>query len=604
MLQRLEGKSRRTMAWRAHDPQQPAPVLLLLPRQCPASGEALRTWQDGVRRAGRVRHPQLAELLEVGQVERWPYVQYRIGGAVTLGERLRQATLAPAEAARFAAAAAEALACAHDAGIAHHDLQPYCLLLDDDGRLRLAGLAAGAPPSPSARRAPLTHVDALQLQAQRTQATDDVLALGLLLHHALAGEPAFEERDVLAQIERLPPTGREFLRLPWNPQRPVPEALRAIVNRATDRQPRQRYRNARSLQRALQGWLQAEGDPEHSPLALLVDQLHAAGTLPAAPGAAERTIRLARMDRQHTGELAEVVLEDAALAFELLRIVNGARMRELHALGHGPVLTVRRAIALLGLEEVQRAAQGLRAWPGPLDGDAAKALHDELAHARRCAGWARQLRPPGYDAEVVGLITLLHRLGRLVCAYHLPDELQQIERLTQAVPDAQGQLQPGMDEAAAACAVLGCDLEALGVAVLRHWGLGDDALTLLRPLPATATPRRPDDDAALLRAVASCANECGDAMRLAVDARRAVVARVAQRYARVLRLQPGDLERLPGLLPGAPRSPAADAGGLGDRGPIPIAPPDSSQDAANATEQAIGARRADAAAPSPLNSGT
>ena len=108
---------------------------------------------------------------------------------------------------------------------------------------------------------------------------------------------------------------------------PVPEVLRAISNRATDRQERQRYRSARGMARALEGWMQAEGAAGGGPLALLIDRLHSVGALPSSPGSAARAARLALMDRERTNELAEVVLQDLALAFELLRWVNSAQVR-------------------------------------------------------------------------------------------------------------------------------------------------------------------------------------------------------------------------------------------------------------------------------------
>ena len=144
--------------------------------------------------------------------------------------------------------------------------------------------------------------------AQRRAAERDVLALGLLLHHALGGLPALEQPDTGAVIERMPPVGREIVRLPWTNAHPVPEALRAIVNRATDRQERQRYRNARTLERALSGWLKVDGEPGGGPIVLLLDRMRAVGLLPAMPGGAARAARLALMERERTNELAEIVI--------------------------------------------------------------------------------------------------------------------------------------------------------------------------------------------------------------------------------------------------------------------------------------------------------
>jgi eukaryotic-like serine/threonine-protein kinase len=266
--------------------------------------------------------------------------------------------------------------------------------------------------------------------------------------------------------------------------------------------------------------------------------------LPLSPGSAARVARLAMMDRERTNELAEVVLQDLALAFELLRWVNSVQVRGTQAAGSGPVLTIRRAIAMLGLDGVRRAALGLRAWPGPLQEAAAQALQTLSDDAKRAGRVAQALRPAGYDAEVVHLVTLLQNLGRLVTTYHFPDELQQIHRLMQSAPPLQAgePEQAGMSEQAASRAVLGTDIEGIGTAVARHWGLDDGVLHLIRRMPLATQPRTVDNDDDMLRAVASCANEAIDANALPVSRRQQALRRVAQRYARALRIGFNDLQ--------------------------------------------------------------
>ena len=63
------------------------------------------------------------------------------------------------------------------------------------------------------------------------------------------------------------------------------------------------------------------------PTPLLLDRLRQIGDLPALPGAAARAARLALMERERTDEMAQVVLRDLALSFELLRSVNTAQVR-------------------------------------------------------------------------------------------------------------------------------------------------------------------------------------------------------------------------------------------------------------------------------------
>jgi eukaryotic-like serine/threonine-protein kinase len=372
-----------------------------------------------------------------------------------------------------------------------------------------------------------------------------------VMHQALAGAPALEEPDTGRAAQQLPPWGREIVRLPFTTAQPIPDPLRAIVNRATDRQERQRYRNARTLARALQGWLKTHSDTHGGPLALLLDRLHSVGLLPASPGAADRAARVALMERERTIELAEIVMQDPALTFEMLRAVNTAQVRSGQVAGTGPVLTIRRAIAMLGLDGVRRAALALRPWPGPLAEEHAGLLKRAFDRAQRAARVAQSLRPAGYDAEVVYLVALLQNLGRLAVQYHFPDEAQQIRRLMLPAPGAKegDPEEPGMSEEGAAFAVLGTDIDALGVAVARHWGLDGTVQQLLRRHSPTAPVRTPENDDDMLRTTASCANECVDAMTRPAQQVLLALQRVLQRYGRALNLTLKDLQLALEILP-------------------------------------------------------
>jgi eukaryotic-like serine/threonine-protein kinase len=83
-LRELLGRSERTMAWRAHDPRVQQDLLIVMPRQQPQDAEVTQQWEARARKAARLDHPNLAHVVEVGAVERWPYVVYDGQGASTL----------------------------------------------------------------------------------------------------------------------------------------------------------------------------------------------------------------------------------------------------------------------------------------------------------------------------------------------------------------------------------------------------------------------------------------------------------------------------------------------------------------------------------------
>jgi eukaryotic-like serine/threonine-protein kinase len=550
-LRQLLGRSQRTMLWLADDPRYGHEMLLSLPRVAPADAAALDDWLAEARHGARLSHPHLAAVVEVGAHEHWPYLACDRALGRTLGECLAAPQVRNHnELAGWLCQALQGLAFAHEAGLSHGDVQLHNLLVDERGHVRLMALGAAGQGVGAARAGSLPQsrglsMDPLRLRAQRAAAEHDVLAFGVLAHRLVAGESPLDEPDIARVIDRLAPLGREVLRLPWSTSQPVAEGLRAIVNRATHHQPRQRYLNARSLLRALDGWRVADAEDSAGPIGLLLERLASVGHLPAMPGVADTVARLARAGQQHTRVLAEHVLLDLGLAFELLRQVNTAQVRMTQAAGNGPVLTVRRAIAMLGLDGVHTAVTGLRAWPGPLAESAAAALQRLIGQVRLAGHLAQQIRPAGYDPEVVFLLAALQNLGRLMLHYHFAEDAEQIAQLMRAAPAAlpEAAEPAGMSEQAAAFAVLGTDAEAMAAAVAMHWGLADEVLQMIRRLPTDRPVRTPDSDADVLRATASAANEAVDALVQQAPARQPLALEaVAKRYARVLGLNARDLD--------------------------------------------------------------
>ncbi len=556
-LRQLLGKSAGTMAWLAFDARAGQEVMLTLPRVQPADAAALEARLGDIRHAARLNHPNLAHAIEVGAQDHWPYVAVDRAAGLTLGEWLdAHRGASPLELTALLCDALQGLAFAHEAGVPHHDLQPYHLIVSESGSVRLMGLAVSdgnlaAAPLERGRGHERAPLDPNALRASRDAARRDVLACGLVLHQMLTGAPVLDEADIGRVIERLAPLGRDLVRLPWTTPQPVPEGLRAIANRCTASQERQRYHNARTLQRALEGWRESQSLDNGGPLAILLDRLRLVGHLPALPGIGVRVGRLVATDGQRTDEIAEQILADLALSFELLRTVNSAQVRGTQASGNAPVLTLRRSVALIGVDGVRAAANALRPWPGPLGESAAAALQKVFARVRLAGHTAQALRPAGYDAEVVYIVAALQNLGRLLVQYHFADEAEQIRALMQPAAPTEGAApgtaaaaeQPGMSEEAASFAVLGVDIDALGAAVVKHWGLGDEMLHMMRRMPTGKPVRKPDSDTDMLRAAASAANEAVDAMTLLPAAKvPAALVQVAQRYARVLELTVRDLQ--------------------------------------------------------------
>jgi HD-like signal output (HDOD) protein len=550
-LQRLIGKSEATMTWLAIDTRSSTEAMLSMPRVPPTGAAGIGNWLLLARRAARLDHPDIAPVVECGVHEHWPFIAVDRRAGLTLEEWL---ALHPAsgvdEAALWIASVLRGLAFAHDAGVTHGDLQAHNVLINERGNACVMALAAAPEGSHDSVAAPGQRTadvragpaEPAALRAHRAAAERDVLACGVLLHVLLTGEPVLDSADIAQVLARMTPHGREHVRLPWTTPQPIPEPVRAIANRSTSSQVRLRYRNARTFLGALTGWREAAAEDDAGPVALLLDRLRSVGHLPALPGLAARVQRVTAIESQRTDEIARHLLPDMALSFELLRTLSSARVQGTQIAGNGPVLTLRRVVALIGVDGVRAAANSLRTWPGPLDEEGARALRQTIDRVRLAGHLAQALRPAGYDGEAVYLIAALQSLGRLLVRYHFADEAEQIHQLTQPIPASRidGETatpeQPGLGEEAAAYAVLGVDIETLGSAAARQWGLGEEVLHMIRRLPVDVAVRKPDNDNELLRIVASAANETVDALGLPAAKVSAALNQVIARYTRTLRL--------------------------------------------------------------------
>jgi hypothetical protein len=184
------------------------------------------------------------------------------------------------KAAQIVELVASAVQHAHEQGVLHRDLKPGNILLDKEGRPRVAdfGLARFTEPS-AADSSDLLEapVDSAADTAAHTILTEvglrpgtppymapeqfepefgsltprtDVWALGVILYELLTGQRPFQ--GDAAEIRRQVCSGTR-LQLKW-PQTSVDSDLRAIVERCLRQKPVDRYPTAGAVSRALAHW--------------------------------------------------------------------------------------------------------------------------------------------------------------------------------------------------------------------------------------------------------------------------------------------------------------------------------------------------------------
>ena len=155
---------------------------------------------------------------------------------------------------------------------------------------------------------------------------------------------------------------------------------------------------------------------QSDPLAELMDRLSRQPDLPSLPSLMPEVRRLARCERSRVQALSAVLLKDPGLSQRLLRLVNASFYR---TAGAGQIVTITRAIAVMGFDAVGRMAVAARLIDALLQRDASMDLREDCLRALLAAMLADQLAEGRRDTEDAYLAALFRNLGRMLVALHL-----------------------------------------------------------------------------------------------------------------------------------------------------------------------------------------
>jgi hypothetical protein len=162
-----------------------------------SDGRAAERLRREARAAGRLEHPAIARMLDLGEDGGRPYLVMELLEGESLAERIARGPMGPAEAARVVAVVADALEAAHRAGVVHRDVKPGNVFLTSDGGVKVLDFGIASAAGDTA----LTTGDLLGTAAylaperalgHQATAAADVYALGVVLYELLAGRRPFQ----------------------------------------------------------------------------------------------------------------------------------------------------------------------------------------------------------------------------------------------------------------------------------------------------------------------------------------------------------------------------------------------------------------------------
>ena len=220
--------------------------------------------------AAAIEHPNILPVYAVGESDGILYMAMRLVPGPDLGEILhRSGELELDRVARLVGQVGDALDAAHARGLVHRDVKPGNVLVtsrpdaDDGDFCYLTDFGVSTWTASSAATITLTgqligtanYVAPEQIEGERVDGRADQYALGCVLYECLTGRPPFGGRSPAAILyahlheQAAPPSSI----------RPgTPSGVDAVVARALEKNPGDRYPSCRALTQDLRGVLAGE----------------------------------------------------------------------------------------------------------------------------------------------------------------------------------------------------------------------------------------------------------------------------------------------------------------------------------------------------------
>ena len=202
--------------------------------------------------AANLTHPNIVSIYDTGKDDGNYFIVMELVEGKTLRDVLRaEGPLLPRRAAEIASEVAAALAVAARGGLAHRDVKPGNILLTETGSVKVTdfGIARAWDDSEELTRTgavigTATYFSPEQAQGRLADGRSDIYALGVVLFEMLAGRPPFSgETPVSVAYQHV----SEAATVPSSTNPDVPPELDAIVMRALEKDPTNRYQTAEEM---------------------------------------------------------------------------------------------------------------------------------------------------------------------------------------------------------------------------------------------------------------------------------------------------------------------------------------------------------------------
>src|SRR5215207_2660455 len=231
-------------------------------REMSEQEDQLERFRQEARAVAKISHPNVVSVIDAGEDGGHPYIVFEYVEGETLKQRIsRIGALDIQEAIAYAIEIARGLSTAHARNMVHRDIKPQNVLIDDEGRAKLTDFGISRQLEQDGMTATgrvlgtTDYVAPEQAMGRPVDPRSDVYSLGVVLFEMLTGQVPFHADSQVGVAmkhvnEDLPDVQR---------RRPeVSAAVALVVERATAKEPGERYQDVAAMTDDLETALEVE----------------------------------------------------------------------------------------------------------------------------------------------------------------------------------------------------------------------------------------------------------------------------------------------------------------------------------------------------------
>ena len=211
----------------------------------------VRRFQREALSASSLAHPNIVEMYDVGEDDDVYYIVMEYVDGKTLKQLLkRRGSLTLSEAIDIMLQLTDGMAHAHDSYIIHRDLKPQNIMIKDDGQIKITdfgiamALNATQLTQTNSVMGSVHYLPPEQASGKGSTIKSDIYSMGIIFYELLTGSLPFRGDNAveiaLKHMKDPLPSVRDD-----NPS--IPQSIENIILKATAKNPKNRYDDARSM---------------------------------------------------------------------------------------------------------------------------------------------------------------------------------------------------------------------------------------------------------------------------------------------------------------------------------------------------------------------